>query len=157
MTVFLLLEAKNSQNILTIFDLYSSVYSQILVGPVRTMIFMQKIFLLPSLWMSTVKASMTTEGPKIDAELVVVAADLLEFLYHNEANIPDIKPISVQPVSPYCVIITMSFVILQLVQMIEDSKSSRPCLRLKMNSSMQSSPANKVSYELLILTKLIYQ
>lgn len=107
--------------------------------------------------MSTVKASMTTEGPKIDAELVVVAADLLEFLYHNEANIPDIKPISVQPVSPYCVIITMSFVILQLVQMIEDSKSSRPCLRLKMNSSMQSSPANKVSYELLILTKLIYQ
>ena len=38
--------------------------------------------------------------------------------------------------------------------MIEDAKSSRPCLRLKINSSMQSSPAKKVSYELLILMKL---
>ena len=58
--------------------------------------------------MSTVKATLTTEGPKIDAELVVIAADLLEFLYHNEANIPDIKPISVQPVSLQCMIITMA-------------------------------------------------
>ena len=103
--VQLLLEILNRS---TVFGLYSSVCCQVLVGPVGTMIFIQNISLLPSLWMSTVKASMTTEGPKIDAELVVVAADLLEFLYHNEANIPDIKPISVQPVSPHCMIITMA-------------------------------------------------
>lgn len=49
--------------------------------------------------MSTVKTTVTTEASTVNINSSIASAEVLEFLYHNEANIPDIKPVSVQPVS----------------------------------------------------------
>ena len=52
-----------------------------------------------SLWLSTVRAEVTTEGSISDLNFTVASAEVWEWLYHNEANLPHISPVSVQPVS----------------------------------------------------------
>ena len=52
--------------------------------------------------MSTVRVGITAVGDSVDVDVSIASAEMLEFLYHNEASIPDIKPVSVQPVS-HCV------------------------------------------------------
>ena len=54
------------------------------------------------MWMSTVRVGITAVGDSVDVDVSIASAEMLEFLYHNEASIPDIKPVSVQPVS-HCV------------------------------------------------------
>ena len=54
---------------------------------------------LCSLWFSTVRAEVTTEGSISDLNFTVASAEVWEWLYHNEANLPHISPVSVQPVS----------------------------------------------------------
>ncbi len=55
--------------------------------------------LLFSLWMSTINARVTAEGPVSDVSLTIVSAELLEYLYHNEASLPLITPVSIKSVS----------------------------------------------------------
>ena len=50
--------------------------------------------------MSTVRVCVSIDTrPSVDIEGTVGSLELMEFLYHNEANIPDIKPVSIKPVS----------------------------------------------------------
>ena len=52
------------------------------------------------LWLSTVRMSLSTEGPAVDLTLSVASAELWEYLYRNEVKLAHItKPISVSPVS----------------------------------------------------------
>ena len=56
-----------------------------------------------SLWLSTVKASVDVEGPRLSLELSMVSAELWEYLYRNQAMINHItKPVSVSPVCTWC-------------------------------------------------------
>ena len=53
-----------------------------------------------SLWLSTVKAGVSMQGPHLDLQLTVASCELWEFLYSNAANLPHITtPVSAVPVS----------------------------------------------------------
>ena len=52
------------------------------------------------MWLSTVRVGASTEGPQLELDFSVASAELWEYLYRNEANLPHItKPVSVSPVS----------------------------------------------------------
>ena len=60
------------------------------------------LHLISSVWLSTVRVGASTEGPQLELDFSVASAELWEYLYRNEANLPHItKPVSVSPVS-YC-------------------------------------------------------
>lgn len=55
---------------------------------------------ISSVWLSTVRVGASTEGPQLELNFSVASAELWEYLYRNEANLPHItKPVSVSPVS----------------------------------------------------------
>ena len=49
--------------------------------------------------MSTINAQVVVKGPSAEITLKVVSAELLEYLYHNEASLPLITPVSIKSVS----------------------------------------------------------
>ena len=49
--------------------------------------------------MSTINSQVTVEGPSTELSLTMMSAELLEYLYHNEASLPLITPVSIQSVS----------------------------------------------------------
>jgi len=56
--------------------------------------------LSPSMWLSTLRAGVSSEGPQLELNFSVASAELWEYLYRNEASLPHItKPVSVSPVS----------------------------------------------------------
>ena len=67
----------------------------------HTLNIMHTFFFPCSLWLSTVKCSVTNVGAQVDLDLSVASAELWEYLYRNQAKLNHItKPVSVSPVSP---------------------------------------------------------
>jgi hypothetical protein len=73
-------------------------------------------------WMSAIRVNVTSDDCQMAADGTVASCEVMEFLYHNEANIPDIKPVSIR----------------SLIQMFEDTKSSKPCIRFKSSTAFDT-------------------
>ncbi len=57
------------------------------------------------LWLSTVKSCVVTSGLRVDFDLSVASAELLEYLYRNQTQLNTItKPVSISPVSQATII-----------------------------------------------------
>ena len=95
------------------------------------------------MWLSTVRVGASTEGPQLELDFSVASAELWEYLYRNEANLPHItKPVSVSPVSYHAckssvkyMHLTSSLCLMQILQLVEDSSLSKPCIKLKLSMS----------------------
>ncbi|XP_064403938.1 autophagy-related protein 2 homolog B-like isoform X2 [Halichondria panicea] len=104
------------------------------------------------LWLSTVKSCVVTSGLRVDFDLSVASAELLEYLYRNQTQLNTItKPVSISPI----------------VQLMDDPTMSPPlpCLKLKLSSaspatskkkSRAPSPDHVTSVEVQLATVHLY-